>query len=161
MVTIQIIRNIGVHPGPGFEGFQLTLWLTHIRVEVVEVTQFLGLVSGIRVSRIVSFVMFNIDEDPVLLGRGKESLVVLESLDRWLSDEHVDFAFDGVESDRIVGGIWGEDGDGGTGGEGIDGGFVGIGVGGIVRRVRLKGGVEVIVDICDVFGQMFACVNVN
>jgi hypothetical protein len=44
----------------------------------------------------------------------------------------VDFAFNGVERNWVMGGVGSEDCDGIAGGEGVDGGFVGIGVGFVV-----------------------------
>jgi hypothetical protein len=43
------------------------LWLTHVRVEIVEVSQILGPESRVRVCRIVSLVMLNVYEHIVLL----------------------------------------------------------------------------------------------
>jgi len=102
--------------------------------------------------------MFNIDEDAVLLGCRKKRLVVLESFDGWFGDEHVNLALDSIERNGIVSGIRSEDSDGGTRGQGINCGFVGIGVSGIIGGVRFEGGVEIIVDIGDVFREMLAWV---
>lgn len=50
-------------------------------------------------------------------------------------------ALDGVEGDREVGRVWGEDGDGGALGEGVDGGLVGVWVGLVVGWEGGEGGV--------------------
>jgi len=59
--------------------------------------------------------MLDIDKDAVFLGCGKESLVVLESFDRWLRDEHVNLALNSIESNWVVSGIWSKYSNGGAG----------------------------------------------
>jgi hypothetical protein len=67
----------------------------------------------------------------------------------------VNFALDGVEGDGVVRCVWCEDCDGGAGGEGVDCGFVGIWIDLVVCGVGFEGCVEVVVDFCDVFGEVF------
>lgn len=82
---------------------------------------------------------------------------MLDRLDCWFGDKDVDLALDGVECNWVVSGIGGEDGDGITWGEGIDGFLVGFCVSLIVCWVGIEGCVEVVVDVCDVLGEMLAC----
>lgn len=83
--------------------------------------------------------------------------MVLEQFGRGFGDENVNPALDGVKRNRVMRGVWGEDGDGAAGGERVDGGLVGFGIRGGVGGIRGEGGVEAIVDIGDVLLQMFAC----
>jgi len=82
---------------------------------------------------------------------------VRESFDSRFGDEDVDSAFNSVECDGVVGGVWGEDCDGVAGGEGIDCSFVGIWVGFGVRRVGDEGGGEVVVELGYVFVKVLSC----
>lgn len=110
MVGVKIVRDVTVYTSPGLECLKLTLRLTHVGVEVVEVTKLLGPESCIGVGGIVTLVVLNVNKDIVLLGLLEELLVVLEQLDRWLCDENVDATLDGVKSDWVVGCVRGEDG---------------------------------------------------
>jgi hypothetical protein len=67
--------------------------------------------SSICVRWVVALVMLNVHEYVVLLCERHELLVVFEQLDRWFCDEDMNAAFDGVQRDGIVCGVWGEDGD--------------------------------------------------
>jgi len=81
--------------------------------------------------------------------------MVRQRLDGGFGDEDVDFALDGVEGDGVVRCVWGEDCDGGAWWEGVDCGFVGGGVDAVFCGVGVERGVELVVDVCDVFGEMF------
>jgi hypothetical protein len=52
------------------------LWLAHVRVEVVEITQLLRPEARIGICRVVSLMMFNVDKDVVFSRFLKEFLVV-------------------------------------------------------------------------------------
>lgn len=54
--------------------------------------------------------VLNVDEDVVLLSFGEKLLVVLKQLYCWLRDKNVDPAFNGVQSNWVVSGVWSEDG---------------------------------------------------
>jgi hypothetical protein len=56
-------------------------------------------------------VVLNIDEYVMLFGCLEKLLVMLEQLHGWLCDEHMNTAFDGVQSDWVVGGVRCEDSD--------------------------------------------------
>ena len=156
MVRVEVVGDVGVDSGPGFEGLELRFGLAHVAVEVVEVAETLGFEAGVCVRRVVSFVVLDVDEDAVFLCGGEERLVVLEGLDGRFGDQDVDLAFDGVQGYGVVRCVWGEDGDGVAGGEGVDGGFVGGGVGLAVGGVGFEGGVEAVVEVGDVLCEMFA-----
>lgn len=68
----------------------------------------------------------------------------------------MDFPLNGVESDGIVRCIWGENCDSRARGEGVDCGFVGFWVTFVVCGVGVEGGVEAVVDLGDIFVEMFA-----
>jgi hypothetical protein len=68
----------------------------------------------------------------------------------------VDSAGYSIKGNGIVGCIGGEDGDGVAGAQGVDGCFVRLGIASIVRRERLKAGVEPVVDLRDVLMEMLA-----
>jgi hypothetical protein len=68
----------------------------------------------------------------------------------------VDLSLDGIEGNRVVRCVWGEDRDCGTWGESVDGCFIGFGVAFVIWRVGVEGGVEAIVDLGNVFVEMFA-----
>lgn len=85
--------------------------MTHVRVEVVEITQLLCPVARIGVCWIVPLVVLNIDKDIVLLRCCKKFLVVLQQLHCGLRDEDVYSALDCIEGDGVVCGIRCEDGD--------------------------------------------------
>lgn len=101
------------------------------------------------------------DVDALGLGPARQLLVVLEQLDGGLGDEDVDAALDGVEGDGEVRRVGGEDGDGVAGLELVDGGLVGVGVDRVVVGERVERGVEVVVDLRDVFVQVFPWVAVS
>jgi len=86
------------------------LRLTHIRVEVVEVSQFRGPESCIGVCGVVSFVVLDIDKDIVFLCFFEQFLVVFEEFDGWLCYEDVNAALYGVESNWVVSGVRGKNG---------------------------------------------------
>ena len=43
MMRVEIVRNVAILTRPGLESLQLTLRLTHITVEIIEVAQILRL----------------------------------------------------------------------------------------------------------------------
>ena len=86
----------------------------------------------------------------------EQSLVVCKGFDRGFGDEDVDLSFDGVQSDGVVCCVWSEDCDGVAGEEGIDCFLVGFGIAGVIWRVGVEGDIEIIVDLGDVFVEMFA-----
>lgn len=47
VVRVEVVGDVGVLSGPGFECLQLRLGLRHVGVEVVEVAQLLRLCSGV------------------------------------------------------------------------------------------------------------------
>lgn len=121
--------------------------MRHVRVEVVEFSQSAvhGAVASVRVRGVETLVVLDVDEDVVLLGFGEEVLVFGEELDGGFGDHDVDFALDGVEGDRVVGGVRGEDGDCVSGIEGVDCGFVGLWVAFFGAREGVEAGVEAVV----------------
>ena len=108
---VEVVRDVAILPGPSFEGLELALRLTHVGIEVVEVTELLSSESGIGVGWVVALVVLDVDEDVVLLGLGEELLVVLKQLDCWLCDEDVDTALDSVQSNGVVSGVRSENSD--------------------------------------------------
>lgn len=157
MVRVQVVRDIGIDARPGLECLELGFGLRHVAVEVVEVAQTLGFEAGVCVGWVVAFVVLDVDEDAMLFGGCEEGLVVLEGLDGGLGDQDVDLALDCVEGYGVVGCVWGKDGDSVAGGEGVDCGLVGEGVASVVGGVGGEGCVEAVVEVGDVFGEMFAC----
>lgn len=103
-----------------------------------------------------AFVVFDVDEDVMLLGFAEEVDVVGEELGCGFGDHDVDAALDGVEGDRVVGGVWREDGYRVARGQSIDGGFIGFGVALIVGRVGCEGCGEVVVGEGDVLVKVVA-----
>ena len=87
------------------------LWLTHVRIEVIEISQFLGPETRIRVGRIVTLVVLDVHKHIVLLCCRKEVLVVFECLHCRLCDENVDAALNRVLSNWVVGGVRSKNGD--------------------------------------------------
>lgn len=133
VVRVQVVRNIGITTSPGLEGLELALRLAHVTIEVVEVTEGLGLSTRIRVCRVKALVVLDEDEDAVLARGLDQSEVVSQTLCCWLGDENVDTALNCVQRNGIVGRIGGEDSDGGSLGEGINSSLVCIRVGLVVR----------------------------
>jgi hypothetical protein len=117
----------------------------------------LSLELGICVCWVEPLVVLNVDKYSVLFCCLEEFLLVLESLDCWLGDEDVDLALDGIEGDWVMSGIGCEDGDSVTWGESIDCLLVCLCVSLVVRWEGLEGGIEVVVDVCDVLCKMLAC----
>lgn len=112
--------------------------------------------AGVGVSGVEALVVLNVHEDIVLAGFTQEFEVVGEELGGGFGDHDVDAAADGVEGDGVVRGVRGEDCDCGAGGEGVDGGFVGFRVaGGGVGGEGFKGSVEIVVDLGDIFVEVF------
>lgn len=54
------------------------LWLAHVGVEVVEITQLLRPETRIRICGIIALVMLNVDEDAVFLRRCQKRLVMFQ-----------------------------------------------------------------------------------
>lgn len=111
MVGVEVVGDVTLPPSPRLEGLQLTLRLAHIAVEVVEVTQVLGLGPGIRVGRVETLVVLNEDEDAMLSRLFEEVEVVVEELGCGLGDEDVDLALDGIERNGVVRRVRSENGD--------------------------------------------------
>lgn len=132
MVGVKIVGDITVLACPCLEGFELTLRLAHVAVEVVEVAEVASLGACIGVGWVEPFVVLDVHKYVVFPGFLEQGEVVGEELGCGLGNEDVDAALDGVQGDGEVGGVWGEDGDGGTGLEGIDGRLVGFRVGFVV-----------------------------
>lgn len=156
MVAVEVVRNVRVLAGPRLERLELRLGLRHVRVKVIPVAQRLGLEARVAVGRVEALVVLDEDVDALFGGLLRQLDVVLQQLDGGLGDEDVNAALDGVEGDGEVRGIRCEDGDGVAGLELVDGGLVGVGVDLVVCRERVEGGVEVVVDLGDVFVEMFA-----
>ncbi len=114
---------------PTPEKAEILLWLAHVRVEVVEVSQFCSPESRVGICGIEALVMLNVYEDIVLPSSFEQLLVVFEELDSWFRDEHVNAALYGIEGNWIVGCVWGEDGDCAAFWEGVNGLLVCIWVG--------------------------------
>jgi hypothetical protein len=87
------------------------LWLTHVRVEVVEITQLLRPKPRIRVSGIVPLVVLDVHEHIVLFRKCQKILVVFKQFHRRLGNENVDAAFDRISRNRIMSCVWCEDRD--------------------------------------------------
>lgn len=119
--------------------------LGYVIVKVIEVIEFFGFEFCVGIGGVVVFVVFDIDVDVVFFGGGEEGDVVFEEFDCRFGDYDVDFLFDGIESNGVVGGVWGEDCDGIVGFEGVDGGFVGVGIFCVVGGEGFEWGVKVIV----------------
>lgn len=94
-MRVEVVGDIAVLACPCLESLKLApgaiiryirspksvkglLWLTHVRVEVVEISQFLGAESCVRVRRVVSLVVLDIHENIVLLCQREQILVVLQ-----------------------------------------------------------------------------------
>lgn len=128
MVTVQVVGDIRVNPCPGLECLELEFGLGHVTVKVIEVTELFGSELCVGIGGVVAFVVFDIDVDAVFFGGGEEGDVVFEEFDCRFGDHDVDSSLDGIESNGVVGGVWGEDCDGIAGFEGVDGGLVGVGI---------------------------------
>jgi hypothetical protein len=103
VVRVEIVRDIRVATRPRLERLQLTLRLTHVAVEVVEVAEGAGLGAGVRVRRVEALVVLDEDEDAGFAGRFDECEVVGETLGGGFGDQDVVAALDGVEGDWVVG----------------------------------------------------------
>jgi hypothetical protein len=71
----------------------------------------LGFETSVCVGWIKSFVVFDVDEYTVFFGFGEKFEVVSEGFDGRFGYEDMDLSFNGVESNRVVGGVWSEDRD--------------------------------------------------
>lgn len=69
----------------------------------------MGFEACVGVRRVVAFVVLDVDEYAMFFCCGEEGEVVGEGFDGGLGDQDVDFSFDSVERDRVVGCVWGED----------------------------------------------------
>jgi hypothetical protein len=96
VVRVKVVRNVRITARPGLEGLELALRLTHIAVEVIEITQTLGFGSRVRVSRVKALVVFDEDEDAILTRGLNQSEVVSQALGGWLGDQHVVATLNGV-----------------------------------------------------------------
>lgn len=86
MVRVQVIRNIRILARPRLERLQLALRLTHITIKIIPISQRLRLKPRIGVSRIIAFVMLDVDEDAVFAGGGEERQMVGERFDTGFRD---------------------------------------------------------------------------
>lgn len=161
VVAVQIIRDIRVLTSPGLERLQLALGLTHVAVKVVEVTKLGSLSAGVTVGRVEALVVFNVHNYIVLARLSEQIEVVREELGRGLSDENVDLALNGVQSDRVMGGVGCENGDCRAGGKGVNGSFVGFWVGGVVGGKGGEGDIKAVVDFGDILLQVCALVSLG
>lgn len=127
-MRVQIIRDITLLASPRLEGLELTLRLTHVTIEVVEVAQIKRFVARIRVCWIKPLVVFDENKDTMLARFVNQGQMVRKELSGGLGDEDVDLALDGVHGNREVRRIGGEDCNSRARFEGINGRFVGIGV---------------------------------
>jgi hypothetical protein len=94
VVGVKIVGNVTVFASPCFESLKLapglmleivqalqqafSLWLAHVRVKVVEVSQFLSPEPCICVGGIVSLVMLDVYKNIVLLCQCDEILMVFK-----------------------------------------------------------------------------------
>mmetsp|Transcript_28456 Transcript_28456/g.77060 ORF Transcript_28456/g.77060 Transcript_28456/m.77060 type:complete len:299 (+) Transcript_28456:556-1452(+) len=164
VVGIQIVGNVRGLPGPGLEGFQLVLGLTHVGVHVLKVAEAApDSIPGIGVERIEALVDLDSDQDPLFGGGLGQLLVVLQGLNDGFRDHHVHAPLDTFHGNIKVGVVRGEDDGDVSRLEGLGGGFVGLGVHLIVCGKGLAGQVHVLVDVPDVSlhvgtdpGQFFA-----
>lgn len=130
VMRVEVVRDVAFLARPCLEGLELApeyenlvsyqpapekaeflLRLAHIRVEVVEVSQFCGPEARIRVSRVEPLVVLHVDEDIVLACSLEQLLVVFQELDRWFRDEDVVPFLYRVQSNRVVRGVRGKDSD--------------------------------------------------
>lgn len=159
MVAVKVVGYVRVDAGPGLEGLELELGLRHVAVEIVEVAELVqGSEARVGVGRVVALVVLDVHVHlaVLLLGCLEEGQVMGEELDGGFSDHDVDPALDGIERDRVMGGVRGKDCDGVAGLEGVDGGFVGGGVNDLIAGEGVEGGVEVVVGEGDVLVKVLA-----
>lgn len=102
VVRVKVIRDIRVATRPRLERLQLRLRLTHVAVEIVEVTEGLRLGAGVRVGRVEALVVLDEYEYAGFAGGFDEREVVGETLGGGFGDEDVVAALDGVEGDWVV-----------------------------------------------------------
>ena len=135
MVTVEVVGDVRLFARPRLEGLELVLGLRHVRVEVVEVAEVLGLEAGVGVGRVEALVVLDKNVDALLPGALDELLVVIELLHGGLGQQDVDAALDGIEGDRVVARVRSEDGDGVAGLEAVNGRLVGVWVLLVIGRV--------------------------
>ena len=111
--------------------------------------------ARVCVRGVITLVVLDVDKDAVLVGGVEEELVVGEGFHGGLSYQDVDFPFNGVECNGVVRSVGGKDCDGGAGGEGVNCSFVGFGVAFVVGWEGVEGGIKAVVDLGDVFLQVF------
>ena len=69
VVGVEVIRNIRRLARPGLEGFQLVLWLTHVRIHVLEIAKTTpDSITGIRIKWIEAFVNLDADQNSLFGG---------------------------------------------------------------------------------------------
>jgi hypothetical protein len=134
-MAVQVVADVRVDARPSLERLELTLWLRHVAIKVVEVAKLLRFEARISIGRIIALVVFNIHENTVLCSRIEESKVVLQCFDGRLSDKDVYLTLDGIESNGIMSGIRSEDRDGVSRRKGINGLFVGLTITGIIGGI--------------------------
>lgn len=69
MVRVQVVRDIRVAARPRLKRLQLTLRLTHVAVEVIEVAERAGFGAGVGVGWVETLVVLDENEDVVFAGR--------------------------------------------------------------------------------------------
>lgn len=65
VVRVEVVRDITILTSPGFESLKLEFGLTHVAIEIVEVSQLLGFGARIGICRVEAFVVLDEDEDAV------------------------------------------------------------------------------------------------
>ena len=86
VVRVEVVGDVALRAGPGFERLELGAGLAHVAVEVVEGAEGRGAGAGVGVGGVEALVVFDVDEDVVLAGLVLEVLVLGEVLDGWLCD---------------------------------------------------------------------------
>ena len=120
MMGVEVVRDITILTRPCLEGLQLELWLRHIRVKVVEISEFPGFGLRVRIRRIETLMMLNEYEDTVDTGLSEEVLVMGEKFGGRLCDQYMDATPYGVQCNRIVSGVRGKYRDSVTRREGVN-----------------------------------------
>ena len=138
MMTIQIIRDIALPPGPRLKRFQLRLGLAHVAIKIVAIPQPLCPMPGIRISRIKPLMMLDTDENPVLPTCPKQLKMMTQQLRRWLRDQNMMPPLHRIHRNREMHTIRRENRNTTPARQGIDGALISIRIRRVIRGVRGK-----------------------
>ena len=131
------------------------VYLAHIAVKIVKVTQLLCSIPRIRIRRIKPLMMLHIHKNTMLPRSFHQLQMIFQQLRSGLRDEYVMPSFNSIHRNIKMRTVRREDRNCATLRKIIDGGLVGVRVCRVVCGIRFEGDVEAVIDVADVLLEVF------